>query len=144
MSGGVGDRLHSYPKVWNREELAWAAGLFEGEGAVCWNAAGLGRRRAQACMSSTDEDVIRHFAAVVKVGRVHGPYTKDGRKPVWKWVAAHFPATQAVVAMLWPWLGERRRATAVRVLRGARSTPSKPETARNNGRMSRGPFALVP
>ena len=68
------------------EEIAWAGGLFEGEGC-------LGRYGNVFVMRihSTDEDVVRRFRDVVERGTVYGPYEnsgKDGsiRKPFWAWV----------------------------------------------------------
>lgn len=108
---------------WARE-LAWAAGLFEGEG--CFSLKAAGRTNlfpSPACiMASTDEDTVRRFQRAVGVGSVTGPHRTGGAnaaphfKPAWYWRTSGFPKTQAVVAMLWFGLGERRRATARRVL----------------------------
>lgn len=51
------------------EEIAWAAGLFEGEGCMT-------RSGSQKVMRlvSTDEDTVRRFWEIVAVGKVYGPY----------------------------------------------------------------------
>ena len=69
------------------DELAWAAGLFEGEGSI---SASSGRLDVRVKM--TDEPVVRRFAEVMDCGTVYGPYNyeyRDGskRKPHWVWVA---------------------------------------------------------
>jgi len=64
----------------------------------------------------TDQDRVLQFADVVEVGRTYGPYTRSGVKPLYCWQAYTFEHVQALVAMLWPWLGERRRKRAVEVL----------------------------
>ena|SRR3990172_6194191 len=104
----------------DREDLAWAAGLYEGEGSIHARK----DRPGSGIMSLhiTDEDVIRRFCRVLGVGKVYGPYAHNGSaaknpKPMWVWQTARFEHIQAVVAMLWSWLCERRRAQASRVLR---------------------------
>lgn len=93
--------------------MAWAAGMFEGEGSIFWHTS-KGRGRVQ--MSSTDYDVLERFARVVGCGRVYGPYQPSGgRRLRWDWLAEGPTEPRQVVAMLWPYLGERRRAKAVEV-----------------------------
>lgn len=102
-----------------RDDIAWAAGLFEGEGYV-----GVRRQKgrknpnAQIIMSSTDEDVLRRFVAIVGAGKVYGPYTYSNPKwkPYWQWQAQTYELVQHVVALLWPWLCTRRRAQAAEAL----------------------------
>jgi hypothetical protein len=89
------------------EEIAWAAGLFEGEGSVTTQD---GAVIVQVKM--TDEDVIRRFDSVVGRGRVYGPYVwhgRDGcvRKPFWTWVARDDAASDVLERLL-PWLCARR------------------------------------
>jgi hypothetical protein len=89
-------------------EIAWAAGLFEGEGTIVIDA-----RRVRLTVRMTDEDVLTHFRDVVG-GHVYGPYQyqqPDGhvRKPFWVWHSDGQDAA-AVARLLEPWLGKRRRA----------------------------------
>ena len=89
------------------EEIAWAAGLFEGEGCVTE----VGGTFTLA-LTNTDEDVVRRFDEVVGYGRLYGPYqisARDGhkRKPIWRWVASSYQALD-VMQMLSPWLSKRR------------------------------------
>jgi len=69
-------------------DTAWAAGLFEGEGSVCWlNMSTTNQRRVPNLgLSTTDEDVIRRFHSIVGVGFVYGPYSNSGvgDKPYWQ------------------------------------------------------------
>ena len=101
-------------------ELAWAAGLFEGEG--CVFSAGqnkYGYQYTALAVNMTDEDSVRRFAAAVGVGNVRGPILKTSafvNKPVWEWRIANFEQVQAVIAMLWFGLGTRRRARATELL----------------------------
>lgn len=104
-------------------ELAWAAGLFEGEGCIRTDTI-KGRWRRDGSrggpyfyprldMSLTDEDVINRFCAAVG-GRVRGPYLKEGRKPIWYWSAQNNEAI-AIMQKLRSFLGERRSAKAAEV-----------------------------
>jgi hypothetical protein len=91
-----------------REELAWAAGLFEGEGTVSYNA---------TAIFMCDEDRLRAFRQALGFGTV-GPHTKrrNQRQPQYKWYAQSFEGVQATAALLWEWLGPRRRAQFKRFL----------------------------
>lgn len=106
----------------NREELAYAGGLFEGEGTIYI------RNRtppiAWICIAMTDLEPLQRFqAAVAGFGKIYGPYQrkrpgKNGvpNKPFYQYHLYNFEQVQAVVAMLWPWLGPRRRLQAKAVL----------------------------
>lgn len=97
------------------EQLAWAAGLFEGEG--CFSTRHCGSDRSLvARLKMTDEDVVRRFFEIVQVGNVTGPYTKVGRKPVWIWQTGSFEGVQFTVAIFWKWLHARRRHRAKELL----------------------------
>ena len=111
-------------------DIAWAAGLFEGEGAICSaqkyksvrNANGEKRKsgfRWWLVIHSTDHDVLRQFAKVVGAGRFYGPYAdkrSSGYKPQLRWATSTLEETQAVLSLLVPYLGERRRAKAIECL----------------------------
>jgi len=68
------------------EEIAWAAGLFEGEGCITMTSG-----HAVLRLSNTDEWVVRRFAEIVGRGVVYGPYENRSndhfvRKPFFVWV----------------------------------------------------------
>ena len=103
-----------------REEMAWAGGLFEGEGSVFLQRKPSGGYPTVA-VEMCDEDPVRRFHQAVGIGEVTGPYRSKQHpewKPKWRWRVHGFERTQAVVAMLWPYLGERRRGKAQEVLHG--------------------------
>jgi len=111
-----------------REELAWAGGLFEGEGTFYVKPRPYGRYAALRIHMS-DEDVIRRFADIFGL-KVLGPYRKDPAtsnfknpplefKPWWTAESAKFETVQAIGAMLWPWLGKRRREQFRLVMKAA-------------------------
>src|SRR5712691_1669149 len=59
----------------NREvEIAWAAGLFEGEGCFTQN-----RGRPVARLTTTDVDIVVRFAEAIGWGMIYGPYEYQKR-----------------------------------------------------------------
>lgn len=104
----------------NVRELAWAAGLFEGEGCASLHRGSgrTNRRYVALSLSSTDEDAVRRFhQAIGSLGNVHkGKNGTRTGKDIWHWRTARFEHSQAVIAMLWYGLGKRRRARCIEVL----------------------------
>ena len=100
--------------MWNREELIWAAGLFEGEG--CITRAG-GYSWAMK-LRMTDEDVVRKFYDIIKLGYVGGPYKKlnPDHKDYWEWQTAKANEVYALCAAFWPFMGQRRQAKMTEAL----------------------------
>lgn len=91
-------------------ELAWAAGLFEGEGSIHAQTSG-GRKYLLLNLSSTDKDVVERFARAMQCGKVYGPYTeKNPLRPRWSWHAKNKADAAQAVELLEPFLCERRRA----------------------------------
>ena len=124
----AGARRAGFPEPgirWNRDEVAWAAGFFEGEGSV--KRGGKGKWWAHARLGNTDFDVLDRFQRAVKFGIVYGPYPnrqKKGYKDYGVWRSHHHELTQQLVALFWPWLGERRREQARRALIANRQRPA--------------------
>lgn len=104
----------------NDVELAWLAGLFEGEGSI--TIAGEGRFYLELQM--TDEDVVRKAAAIAGLGRITDREgATEKHKHVWRWgVTATADAALLLEAML-PHLGARRSARAAEVLAAYRANP---------------------
>lgn len=89
-------------------ELAWAAGLFEGEGWISDNSG-----YAMLGLETTDMDTLERFhAAVGGLGRISGHRVRGGNRPVASWKLCSFEGSQAVLAMLWYGLGDRRKSQA--------------------------------
>jgi hypothetical protein len=108
-------------------DIAWAAGLFEGEGSIHANSIKK-RRYLMLNLSSTDEDVVRKFAAVIGCGKVYGPYyekSKPGKKPRFSWHTKSKADGIQAASLLEPFLCERRLAKlqAVRALVEAQPAP---------------------
>jgi hypothetical protein len=111
--------------VASAEEIAWAAGLFEGEGTISQISRHRQTLDLQVAINMTDEDVLRRFDEIVGRGKVYGPYLPishgDRRKPFWRWVAIG-DAGHDVLDLIGPWLFPRRieqaRAHGVLLLGG--------------------------
>ncbi len=96
-----------------REELARAAGFFNGEG--CTYCSILNRPSGGAHLNLTigqsiteldesiPEDLI-HFRRTFGFGHLNGPNPQGKDKPNFQYRLSGFEATQAVIAMMWPWL----------------------------------------
>lgn len=110
----------------SREELAYAGGLFEGEGYFILRS-GSHTQRSAAGINMTDREPLERFQAAVGIGTIIGPRdVGPGRKPIYVWAVHTRERVQALVAMLWPWLGPRRRSRAREVLSADKSQPAKP------------------
>ena len=105
-----------------REEIAWVAGIFEGEGTILNSRNGIGNPVVRVSLHMTDKDIVDRFAAIFPFGR---RCVRPGRlsmvtgvtgKESWVWQTSNAEYVQAFLAMVWPWLGERRKAKAAQVI----------------------------
>jgi len=90
----------------DQQRIAWAAGLFEGEGSISSSR----ERQVRLRLWMTDEDVVRRFCEIVGVGHVKGPYGPydRGTKQLWAWDLIKKADVKKVLEMFQPWLGARR------------------------------------
>lgn len=112
---------------WSREQLAYLAGIFEGEGCIGW-------RRSpgphlELRIGMTDQDVIEWVAGIAGIGTVYGPYRKfapDGRemKQQWQYITTGSEAFALAVA-IWPWLFSRRQEQVRVAIIRWRSVPNR-------------------
>jgi hypothetical protein len=99
---------------WSRENIAWCAALFEGEGCI-----NITPRTVILKLGMTDEDVVRRFHKLIGIGKVSNPIyhkTVAHYKPHWDWYATGSEKVQAILAAFWPFLGARRQARAVEAI----------------------------
>lgn len=99
------------------EDLAWAAGFFDGEGHTRMYSAGIRMEIAQAY----DCTVLERFQKAVGAGKVYGPYTNAAGNPKWQYVASG-RESRRIVLKLWPWLGVIKRNQIIAAAR-LRNTP---------------------
>jgi hypothetical protein len=104
----------------DREELAWAAGFFDGEGCFSFSPAG---RYVCVSVGQTEREPLDRFKRAVGFGNVLGPYDvnkRNGslRKPQFFYRANGYERVQAIAALLWFKLGSTKRAQAIHALAG--------------------------
>lgn len=90
----------------NPVDIAWAAGLYEGEGSFGAYPYPI------ACLVSTDQDVIERFAQIVGVGALTAPRIRIsalGNKPQYEWRAQSLESSQYTACLFWSHLGIRRK-----------------------------------
>ena len=103
----------------NREELAWAAGFFDGEGNIRAQGPHSPRnapefRRLVIQISQKDTEVLYRFQrAVLGLGGIYGPtYDKRGSGGMYSYRITSWEKGQAIIAMLWPFLSTIKREQA--------------------------------
>ena len=139
------------PMPLDQELLAWAAGFFDGEGSTIARAYSRRPDYFQLEVSvpqsgpSGEPEVLRKFQmSMLGVGKIY-PQHRDA---MYKWSACGRIGSELTLALMWPWLGEVKRAQAAtaaaivassyesgRFRRGrARQTPTfVPHSARETG-----------
>lgn len=104
----------------NREELAWAAGFFDGEGSFNVHSThpSTGRKYARASINQVHPEVLERFKnAVLDIGNVTGPHAKGNkRQPIYTYAIQSFEGVQAVYALLYPFLSSVKREQGRKIL----------------------------
>lgn len=103
--------------MWTREDLAYIAGVFEGEGNIAIGKLG----GVKLVIEMTDRDVVERVASLARVGTVWGPYSRPDRprsKPTYRWHVQSRTDAYALLVAIYPWLGARRRQRAAEVVHG--------------------------
>jgi hypothetical protein len=100
----------------NREELAWAAGFYDGEGCTYAREAGRRQNRGSGigmAIQQIDLRPLERFqSAVLGVGNLRGPYqhaSAKGRSPMYSWAIYNWRDANAVIGLLWEFLSEPKR-----------------------------------
>lgn len=111
----------------NREELAWAAGFFDGEGStfIKMNRAErpYGKRiyiypQVVLSVGQNDRAVLDRFSAAVNnLGKVVGPFLLRGERRTWQYRVQKYEHIQQVLCYLWPWLSEIKREQAAEAIK---------------------------
>jgi hypothetical protein len=104
-------------------ELAWAAGFVDGEGCFAHRK----QRVNKALLPSFHLAQVERYpldrfnAATLNICKVYGPSPpkREGHSPYYQISVHGFEKTQAILAMLWKWLGPTKRAQGVSVLQAS-------------------------
>lgn len=101
----------------NTHELAWAAGFFDGEGHIRTTTPAKFKQLV-ATIGHTDLELLRRFQkAVLGLGNITGPYIRDSQyKNVYSWRTSNFEHGQAIISLLWKFLGNYRKEQALQAL----------------------------
>ena len=100
-------------------DIAYIAGLFDGEGCVSYKQYMRKRKGAKKAyptwqirleIAMTDQSVLRWVHDVLKVGRVNTRKVRPGRKKQWRWRCSHRDAFY-VSCLLWPYLHTKLEKT---------------------------------
>jgi hypothetical protein len=125
-----GDALEG---ITDEEGLAWAAGLFDGEGSVylAKHRSHPGYFRAEAAITQSDGKgmpfVLTRFRAITSLGFAKGPYpAPPGHDPVYRWKLYRATDVQRMITMIRPWLGAVKRDQADHVISIVNSQPPLP------------------
>ncbi len=103
---------------YNREDIIWSAGLFEGEGSISISKLPSGRLYPRIKVKMCDKDAIEKFASTFKLkvlDVVKDKSWKEHYKDAWYTDSTGKKAV-AILYMLYPWLGNRRKARADEVI----------------------------
>src|SRR5439155_14421107 len=91
-------------------EIAWSAGLFEGEGCIGTNSKNPVKDSPRLQVPITDLDVLRRFQGIWG-GTIRGPYSNGhGFKIYWRWDSNSWDEYVRVGGAMRPYFGERRAA----------------------------------
>ena len=95
-------------------EIAWAAGIFEGEGSI--NIVPNRPSCASLQVSMTDLDILERLQDIFGGNIYTKVKQKSQHKQGWTWQIARKADIYATLEKLLPWLGERRSYRALNVL----------------------------
>lgn len=99
----------------NIADIAWMAGLFEGEGSIS-----ISKKKGYCYLQlvSTDEDVLNKFARLADCQNriTYCPRRPHQTKNAWKWQTGNRENVTRLLNEMLPFFGERRSAKANEVL----------------------------
>ncbi len=93
--------------------IAWAAGLFEGEGCITHT----DKRYTRLKLKMTDRDVVERFCKIVGVGKVlPAKPSKAHYKPLFEWTCQRREDVHNILDTFLPYFGDRRAHKALDIL----------------------------
>ena len=113
--------------------VAWAAGLYDGEGcsALLQHRTHAGYMTAELSVTQSSligsPAVLQRFLTIVHAGSISGPYRqRSATKDVYRWKASARADVERVIAQLWPFLSGPKRQQAQRVIDTLAVQPALP------------------
>ena len=98
------------------EQIAWATGIFEGEGWIKKDK----RKRAtfELCVQMSDLDIIQRLQQVFQTGSVYKGTTpkNPNHKQLYRWSVCSRKNVASVLNLMLPFLGQRRAYAALNAL----------------------------
>ena len=97
------------------ERLAWAAGLFAGDGCLALEKRNLrlgtrySLRMSVGQSGQSRPEVLLKFHDLMGVGRITGPKEVPGKEPQYSWYVCARPVIARCMSLIWPWLGVDKR-----------------------------------
>lgn len=122
-------------------EIAWLAGILEGEGSFMAWIRTRGDRGVRIQMGSTDKDILDRIADMVSIGTVRlvpAQHNKFGTKPLWIWALTSKTDVRILAQRLLPWLGERRRKQAEAIIESTEGLLVRPGGVCSKGHLIEG------
>lgn len=99
-------------------DIAWAAGLFEGEGCIAEHTGGWGLQ-----LLMTDADVVLRFEAIAGAGSTNARKpAPENHKIVYVWRTRRAQEVERLLGLFLPYLGQRRRGVAETALASLKET----------------------
>lgn len=85
--------------------IPWAAGLFEGEGTIAVNA-----NRVTVAIHMTDRDILERMHSEFGGQLYDMKKQEEHHKDSWKWCITRTENAMKFLEMIYPWMGQRRKA----------------------------------
>lgn len=113
--------------LWTRENLAWLAGLLEGEGSFNVRKSKRGNWQLSVTIKMTDQDVIERVKTVTGgTNRITVYQYKDGiRKDSYMFLVTGNREAAALMWAVYPWMCSRRQAKIRECIRIWRASPGR-------------------
>lgn len=99
-------------------DIAWFAGLYEGEGCLGYYVDKRGYSSVRLYIESTDEDVIARLYTMWggRVWESNYPSKPSHYKSSWRWGISNRADVRRIIKEIYPYLGQRRREKCDEVL----------------------------
>lgn len=108
----------------SREDLAWAAGIIDGEGYFQRHSRKRGGTKVGITVGQSSRsgdgppEMLTRLQKILGVGKIYGPYVANkGRLPSYIFKIQAFEDVQAATAFVWTWLTPEKKAQATNMLK---------------------------